>query len=666
MDGRTSPEVPRPRRTSEGFTALAGAVITMTDRGVLHDQLLRIDGGKIVEMRPLSHTEADGSAATTRDTLDWRHLTVIPGLADCHVHVEERADMLLSMAHGVTMLRNMRGSPWHLRWQQLVAAGEELGPHLVTATPMADGRGLPGTTIWPRSAMIDSAAAAHDAVRRWAGLGYQQLKAYGWLDAATLRALGDACREHGMPLVGHCPQSMTVEEAIDCGQSGFEHLFNYEYGALRPAARARLDELNARGFSYEKGINRFSPQVVSAACDLDESRLIDVAQHLSAEQIVSCPTLIVFDGLLGRRDFSEPRLRYVDPATAQTWRSENDFRLAAVSPDDLQSASERFHERGVRILAALRDAGSPMLVGTDAAMPFVFHGSAVVEEMVLMTEAGYTPGELLEMATRTAAEYLGASDRGRIDVGCVADLVVVEGDPLRTLDTLRVPSAVVVNGTVLLRPELDAVLTEAETLLHAVPDGQRLNPSDPGADVAHEYRRTDFGEPAGVSRLSRVTRADDTTSWHEQLETRRHLVERSSELSPDGSLIRARLERHHAEGIDRATAEPSGDGGYLVRIRTLDGAELETTIDGPVVPGIDIAGPAVLAACTPPSRESRPVLTFAAAFANSLAPRVGTLSCEADHVLEHTTDVRTTIAGNLLDGYTISASMQKERYEPLA
>ena len=199
-------------------TILAGVVISMTDRGVLRDQAITVEGGRITAIEPRENGRISGNV------VDWRERTLIPGLADCHVHVEEKADMLLNLAHGITTVRNMRGKPWHLDWRRRVEEGKELGPQVVTSTPMADGQGAPGTTVWPNSAMISDRDAAHRAVNRWAELGYQQVKAYQWLSADALAGLGEACRDTGLPLVGHCPQSLTVHEAIDRGQIGFEHL----------------------------------------------------------------------------------------------------------------------------------------------------------------------------------------------------------------------------------------------------------------------------------------------------------------------------------------------------------------------------------------------------------------------------------------------------------
>ncbi|WP_419999969.1 amidohydrolase family protein [Streptomyces boninensis] len=637
-------------------TILAGTVITMTGRGILRDQAITVADGRISRVEPRArHRAAAGPV------LDWRDRTLLPGLADCHTHVDERADLLLNLAHGVTTVRNMRGKPWHLRWRQLVAEGREPGPYLVTSSPMADGRGAPGTTVWPDSALIADRAAAHAAVSRWADMGYQQVKAYQWLSPDALRGLGEACRETGLPLVGHCPQSLTVHEAIDRGQTGFEHLNNYEYGTLRPAAQKRLDAFYAQGFSYGRGRNRFSPEAAEAATDLDGARLTDLAQRIAAEDITSCPTLIVFDRVLGDRDLSEPRLRYVDPVTARTWLPEHDFRFQALSAEELQYAAGLFHRRGQRITAALRDAGARVLVGTDAHNAFVFHGSSLVEEMELLVEAGYTAAEVLAMATRGAADYLGLEDRGRIAAGCAADLVAVTGDPAASVAALRDPAAVVVGGAVLERAQLDGLLAEAAALLHAEPDRERLRALGPAERLIGDYERTNFGLTDAVTRVSASPAADGATTWREQVVSRGRTETRTAVIDTEGRLVSAAVERRRPEGVESAVARRTDGAGYAVQSTALDGSRLDAGLPGPLHPGADLGVPAALAAARhAPASGELPVLTLSTSLANGLAPVPGTLTRLDGELLQHTTDARVRMSGgDELDAYTRTAPMEE-------
>lgn len=629
-------------------TFLVGTAVTMTGRGVLKDQAIAVEAGRIVAI------ESRAAAQLTGRIVDWRGLTVVPGLADCHAHVDQRQDMLLNLAHGVTLLRNMWGNPWHLLWQREVAAGRELGPHLVTTSPVADGRGASGTTVWPLSAVIDNAEAAHEAVSRWAAMGYQQVKAYSWLTAETLKALGEACSENQLPMVGHCPQSLTVQEAVDLGQSCFEHLMNYEYGVLRPEARARLDGLVAAG------AQRFSPEVAEARSEIDEARLTDLASRLAAEAVTSCPTLIQIDRMFGERNTSDPRLKYVDPVLAEFWRPENDFRLNAFAPADRLPARRLSHERTRRIAAALRDAGAAVLVGTDAPNPFVFHGSSVVEEMEALMTAGYSAADVLYMATRGAADFLQLPERGRVDVGCVADLLAVRGDPTHSPSPLRDPVAVVVAGSVLERPDLNRLLDEAVALIHHEVEPQ-LSPVTEEEQHVGDYDRTDYGHRDGATRVSCCSQGTGLTRWREQVVRRGSAESRTVVIDSGGRLVSALVERSRDGGTESATVSSAADrASYDVRVVAIDGSESTGEFEWPLLPAADLCAPALLDAVRAADDNQLRALSLASAFGTGLLPEPAVLVRGDDGVLQTTHDAVRTIAGDSeLDSYSIVGPMER-------
>ena len=630
------------------ITILAGAVATMTGQGILRDQAVTVADGRIADVKPRESADLGGAV------VDWRDRTLVPGLADCHAHLAERADMLLNLAHGVTLLRNMWGAPWHLQWQRDVAARREPGPFLVTTSPMADGRGTSGTTIWPTATCVDSREAAHTAVARWAELGYQQVKAYSWLKAPALQGLGEACREAGIPLVGDCPQALSIQEAMDLGQTCFEHLNNYEYGVLHPAARERLETL------FPPGVSRLAPEAVEASADIDDAQLRDLAQRIADEDVTSCPTMIVWDRLLGERDMTDPRLRYVDPVRVEWWRPEKDFRFNVYSPEQIRRTGELWHDRTGRLLAALRDANARVLVGCDAPNAFVFHGSSVVEEMELLVEGGYSNAEVLEMATRGAADFLGLSDRGRIDVGCVADMLAVTGDPWASVSALRDPAAVVVGGAILDRPDLEQLLAEAEGLLHAEPE-VHWEATEPDDQLVGEYDRTEFGSPAGRTSVSCCRPGEGRTRWTEQFVARGRSEERSTVVDQHRHVVSARVKRHRLGGMETATVERSADGAsYRVDLTTLDGARLDAVIEGPLLPGADLGAPALLDALRmADAGDPLRVLTLDTRFANCLPPAPAQLTRSDEQLIQLTPDARIVVSGNEpLDWYSVAAPME--------
>jgi imidazolonepropionase-like amidohydrolase len=107
----------------------------------------------------------------------------------------------------------------------------------------------------------------------------------------------------------------------------------------------------------------------------------------------------------------------------------------------------------------MQRSGVKMLVGTDNS----FFGSAVHDELVAFVQAGLTPMEALQTATRNAAAYLGMQDSGTVEKGRLADLVLLDANPLERIENTQKISAVVVNGRLLDRKELDRLLAQVES-----------------------------------------------------------------------------------------------------------------------------------------------------------------------------------------------------------
>jgi imidazolonepropionase-like amidohydrolase len=112
----------------------------------------------------------------------------------------------------------------------------------------------------------------------------------------------------------------------------------------------------------------------------------------------------------------------------------------------------------VHVVAALHAGGAPLLVGSDTPDNFAVPGFGYVEEMRALAHAGLAPGDVLRAATENAAASLGRPGDGKIVAGARADLVLLDRDPLTSVDNLTHPDGVMVKGHWLARADLDALL----------------------------------------------------------------------------------------------------------------------------------------------------------------------------------------------------------------
>jgi imidazolonepropionase-like amidohydrolase len=417
-------------------------VIAMDGRRPVRDRSVLIDGGVIRAIAAAGELESAGA-----DVLPAHGRYLLPGLADMHVHYWEPWDHALYLASGVTLVRNMAGAAFHLAMARRVLQGLEPGPHVVTASPLIDGIGDDGETIWPNVQLLVQPEKAERLVERYAGEGYQQIKAYSWLRLDVLAALGRAAASRGLRLTGHCPEGVSYEQAMDAGLSCFEHLAGIEVGHMadgqRPAVRRRLD---AASWSRH-GLRAWVGQVDLAA-------IRGLAGRMAAAQVWNCPTLALAHAASRRpaEALADPRLRYVPPATVAAWASPPDL-------DEWLDLRRRRLDTLRDVVSVLHAEGAPLLAGTDASNPFVLPGFSLHRELEELVAAGLSPHDALRCATSEAARFLGQSAQwGTVAVGRRAELLLLRADPLHDLRTLREPEAVFVNGYHLARPDLDRLL----------------------------------------------------------------------------------------------------------------------------------------------------------------------------------------------------------------
>lgn len=391
----------------------------------------------------------------------------MPGLADMHAHYGSPDAAALFLANGVTTVRVMWGRPDHLKERDRVASGQRVAPTIVCGSPIVDG----DPPTWGGMVTVGSPGQVEDALDAQVAAGYEFIKIYNLVSPPVFDAMMAWSKSRGVPVAGHLPHAVGLEQALRGGFASVEHAHGVFKEALRedsPIHGQVIDNATLIGHAYE----------------VDEERLAGVAARAAALRGTFCPTLVVNRqmSLLDRREelLSLPELRYVPAAMVTMWDPARDRRVRSMAPDGF-AAMREIARLGLPMVKALSDAGARLLVGTDETNPFVVAGFSVHDELALFVEAGLTPYEALRAATAAPAEFLGlAAEIGAVTEGARADLVLVEGNPLEDVRHARRPAGVMVRGQWLGRVELDAMLasvaekytgTEAEALRKTQSDG---------------------------------------------------------------------------------------------------------------------------------------------------------------------------------------------------
>ena len=375
------------------------------------------------------------------ETIDAAGQFLIPGLWDMHVHLGGLAGGAWAgpgfIAHGVTGVRDM-GSPLDeiLTLRDRWRTASPSGPRLVAAGPILQGP-LPFELPLVRS--VGGPAEARAAVDDLHRAGVDFIKVGDTVPPDAYRAIADRARRHGLGVVGHLPVGIGAADAALAGQRSIEHFGSVRFHGLLLASSSAEGPLTRR---------------VRAL--LDAARQGDAAAD--ARLFGAALTAPLADSFSPQKAAALFRT-FADRGTAQVptlvaLRSVWDAQADRMTAQD-RRAADRVWDRYREMVRLLRDAGVPILPGTDQAPD----GASLHPELELLVEAGLSPAEAIAAATSRAAAFLGLSEElGTIETGKRADLVLLDGDPLADIANTRRVAALVVGGVPLDRA--DQVLSD--------------------------------------------------------------------------------------------------------------------------------------------------------------------------------------------------------------
>ena len=377
-----------------------------------------------------------------------RYLT--PGFIELHAHVSKaRASSLgLFVANGVTTLRDMGGDHEELlRWRREIAAGERIGPRMLIAGPYLESasniermrRDPPEARIEPFDRIrigVGSPDEARRVVASLAVLELDFLKIRTVQDRATHLALNQAANAHGLKLVGHV-SGIPPKVVLDAGQDGIDHAF---YPSLDGMTRE---------------------QRLAVWRQFAERRVPVVPTIVTVFESIFQPTKKLRDLTADVEGLVDPRRTYVSRYTVLDWREQ----VAEIS-DERRTTFRKLWDGTIRRdLGEMHEAGMDLLAGSDVGVVNIFPGFSLHDEMALfVSELGMTPGEALERATSRSARFLGIGDSvGTVERGKVADLVLLDANPLADIRNTRRIAAVVVRGSLFDEERLAAVFDAVES-----------------------------------------------------------------------------------------------------------------------------------------------------------------------------------------------------------
>ena len=437
-----------------GAWLIKDARLFLGDGGVLEKGSVLIKDGKIEQIFEGSAPDPKSLDATA---IEGAGKTLLPGLIDVHVHLganggisaeayknggamdRELAAYLFSGVTAVKSLGDALDEMLKLRAQ--IKSGEKLGAELFIVGPMFTAPGGHGTeysTYLPDAVrpvfdaqVLRLPKTPEEAKAQVAELhrqGVDGIKAilesgggpgrFNRLDPQIVKAIGEAAREAGLPLVVHTGDARDVADALNANANGIEH------GSFRE--------------------------------DIPES----LFERIKQQGVTYDPTLTVEEGIsaLAQGSAAPVERSLVQQAAPPELLASIQVAITSSDSQSMRASYQRYPgrlEQGKRNLLAARKAGVALVTGTDSGNPMTLHGPAIHREMQLWVEAGIAPSDALQAATYNAARLLGASQRiGLIRAGYEANLLLVDGNPLQDISATERISALFFKGGRVDRSEL--------------------------------------------------------------------------------------------------------------------------------------------------------------------------------------------------------------------
>lgn len=423
-----SPASPAAQRLSpeSSCTAIVGAsVISMEGEGILQDRTVLVRGERIAAVGPPAEVHVPQGC----EVIDGRHRYVIPGLVDSHVHLPlaGQADQLLVLqlllVNGITTGINMEGSAEILALRDWIRRDKPDLPTLYT------------TGVFIQEPAFTNAEQVRREVIAEKAAGYDFIKVHGELTPEAYDALFDTARREHIRVVGHVPSNIGIDGALG-----------------RQALIVHAEEFLYSYFQFHRDLPSDPAQI--------EQMVRDISQRTAESGTWVSPTLSVFrqiisqvadlDALLER-----PQMQYM-PRHLTTGAAVGAPNFGWYPPDNpyikrwpLEKIPYLRAQYSImqRLTRGLRDAGVPLLAGSDPFVPCAVPGFSLQDELEQLFAAGLTPYEVLQTATTNAARFLqNAQDLGTVSPGKIADLVILNANPLENVDNIFLQDGILLRG----------------------------------------------------------------------------------------------------------------------------------------------------------------------------------------------------------------------------
>lgn len=447
-----------PTWPQRGFSAVVltnANVIDVRSGGIANGMTVVIQGEKITAVAKLALIPQ--SRGITVVNANGKFL--VPGLSDMHVHSafadapwDENVIYPLYIGNGITGIRDMGGDAKLLRQRRdAIRNGHLLGPRMYLGGPFlavgkADAQTIP----------VPTAVDARRAVDEVKNSGFDFVKILSNVPRESFYAIAEESARQKIPFVGHVPYAISAKEAAKAEQRSIEHLSGILLACSSREENIRKLELEALASRNYAAFGKLGGEVL-ASYNQEKARalFLEFTEH-STWQVPTLVWTMANSHLDSPELMNDPRLKYVPHSIRKTWGPSK----ASAEETALAKAEA---ERDIQLIQDMHRQGVQFMAGSDGPDPFVIPGFSLHDELELLVRSGFTPLQALQSATLNPALFEQNLDHyGSIEKGHVADLVLLDANPLTDIRNTRKITAVVLGGHYFSRADLDKMLQDAE------------------------------------------------------------------------------------------------------------------------------------------------------------------------------------------------------------
>ena len=379
---------------------------------------------------------------------------LIPGLWDMHVHVfnniskrpPEEWYFPHFIANGVTSVRDMWTKPQSMAdvrlWRTQLSQNSKIVPRFSAVGTIVDGTPV----SWKNSDTAINAAQARAIVQRLKDGGVDFVKVYARLNRETYFAIVAEAKKLRIPFAGHLPNSVSFEEASNAGQKSIEHLGWYKKFIDLSADKETFQKINDTAWTPELRL-----QLIQS---FSEQKWGDLAELFAKNGTWMSPTSVINYSSMLSDDTAlqhDARLQLVPSTESEDW-----LRLSSRANRNTRFIREVRFQKTLDMIRIMHIKGVGLLAGTDLGNPYIYPGSSLHDELGFFVKAGLSPLAALQTATINPAKYADVNkELGTVQEGKLADLVLLDANPLDNISNTRRITAVMINGRIFLRKDLE-------------------------------------------------------------------------------------------------------------------------------------------------------------------------------------------------------------------